>query len=156
MSHLFFNLILNPVNTFDTIDPIPHPPLQKSRPKRLTRDQRRDCQLLRSIGWKYQDIHRHTGHSYHQIQYACSGKATPKKSSGRPPILTQVQIEELVDFVCALRENRRMSYEKIAQTLNLGVKKQAIHTPLEREGFHRRLAMRKPPISEKNRLHRLR
>jgi hypothetical protein len=48
-----------------------------------------------------------------------------------------------------------MSYEKLATTLNIGVKKGAIRAALEKEGFHRRLAMRKPPISEKNRRLRL-
>jgi hypothetical protein len=44
-----------------------------------------------------------------------------------------------------------MSYEQLAKTLVFGVKKDAIRSALVREGFHRRLAMRKPPISEKNR-----
>ena len=48
-----------------------------------------------------------------------------------------------------------MSFQKLAETLNFGVKKQAIRLALMREGFHRRLAMRKPPITEKNRQVRL-
>ena len=43
-----------------------------------------------------------------------------------------------------------MSYQKLAELMDFGVKKNAIRTALEKEGFHRRLAMRKPPISEKN------
>jgi len=48
-----------------------------------------------------------------------------------------------------------MSFAKLAEVLDFGVKKQAIRTALLREGFHRRLAMRKPPITEKNRKIRL-
>jgi hypothetical protein len=48
-----------------------------------------------------------------------------------------------------------MSFAKLAEVLEFGVKKDAIRTALLREGFHRRLAMRKPPISEKNRQVRL-
>lgn len=39
--------------------------------------------------------------------------------------------------------------------MDFGVKKQAIRTTLLREGFYRRLAMRKPPIIEKNQQIRL-
>ena len=48
-----------------------------------------------------------------------------------------------------------MSFAKLAEVLDFGVKKQAIRTALLREGFHRRLAIRKPPITEKNRQIRL-
>ena len=48
-----------------------------------------------------------------------------------------------------------MSFAKLAKVLDFGVKKQAIRIALLREGFHRRLAMRKPPITEKNRKIRL-
>jgi hypothetical protein len=48
-----------------------------------------------------------------------------------------------------------MSFTKLAEVLDFGVKKQAIRTALLRESFHRCLAMRKPPITEKNRRIRL-
>jgi Transposase len=48
-----------------------------------------------------------------------------------------------------------MSFTKLAKVLDFGVKKQAIRTALLHKGFHRRLAIRKPPISEKNRQLRL-
>ena len=53
------------------------------------------------------------------------------------------------------RENRRMSYAQLASVLDFGVKKDAIRNALAKEGFHRRLAIRKPPISETNRKIRL-
>ena len=33
--------------------PIPHPPIKQTRASHLTRDQRRDIQLLYRIGWSY-------------------------------------------------------------------------------------------------------
>jgi Transposase len=48
-----------------------------------------------------------------------------------------------------------MSFAKLAEVLDFGVKKDAICSALLREGFHRRLAMRKLPITEKNRKIRL-
>jgi len=48
-----------------------------------------------------------------------------------------------------------MSFVQLAEVMDFGVKKQVIRTALLREGFHRRPAMRKPLITETNRLHRL-
>ena len=122
----------------------------------LSRDERRDVQLLRSLAWTYEDIQqKFPKKTLRQIQYACSVPATPKKRQGRPSKLSQAQIEELVDFVCASVQNRRMSYIALAEAMDFSVKKGAIRAALEKEGFHRRLARRKPPISETNRKIRL-
>jgi len=157
----FLSLVLQPIATPVTHSLAPQTqtqtgPILVRRQKHpdLSRDQRRDVQLLHNIGWSYSQIHRHTSHSIQQIRTACQ-KATPRKRSGRPPILTQAQIEELVEFICASATNRRMSYQKLAEVIEFRVKKQAIRSALLREGFHRRLAMRKPLITEKNRVLRL-
>ena len=121
----------------------------------LTRDQRHDCQLLHSIGWKYNQIQEKTGFSQHQIQYACTSPATPTKRSGRPPTLSQAQIEDPIGYVCMSARNRRLSFQQLADELDFGVGRMAIRAALVKEGFHRRLAMRKPPISESNRVIRL-
>lgn len=130
---------------------------RRQRAQPLTRDQRRDCSLLHSIGWSYTDIYNRFSYTRRQIALACrsDARATPKKRPGRPPVLTQAQVEELVEFVYASSTNRRMSFEKLAEVLDFGVKKQAIRAALLREGFHRRIAMRKPPISERNQQKRL-
>jgi transposase len=139
----------------DGLGGIPSPERRQNNPH-LSRDQRRDIQLLRSLEWSYKDIHkRFPTFSIRQIEYACLQTPTPKKRQGRPPIMSQAQVEELVEFVCASQYNRRMSYQKLAEVIGFGVKKGAIRTALEKEGFHRRLARRKPPISETNRKIRL-
>ena len=81
-----------------------------------------------------------------QIEYALKHRATPKKSSGRPQLPTHAHVEELVEFVCASRKNGRMSHKQLAFTLEFNVTEDIIRRALDREGFHRRLAMRKPPI----------
>jgi hypothetical protein len=77
------------------------------RPKQsdLTRDQRRDCQLLSRIKQSYSEIQRNTRYTIRQIQKACTTTVTSRKRSGRPPVLTQAQIEKLVEFVCASQKN---------------------------------------------------
>jgi len=42
-----------------TSGPIPHPPIQRRKAPKLTRDQRRDITLLYSIGWSYNQIRTH-------------------------------------------------------------------------------------------------
>ena len=129
--------------------PLPRPPICREKAPDLTRDQRRDIRLLREIGWKYRDIHAFTRATTNQIRTAV-GKATPRKKTGRPPLLSQAQIDELVDFDCASAKNRRMTYTQLTEALDFRVKRDAIRTALTRKGFHRRLAIRKPPISPTN------
>ncbi|KAF4625082.1 hypothetical protein G7Y89_g13087 [Cudoniella acicularis] len=64
---------------------------------------------------------------------------------------SQAQAEKLVEFVYASAQNRRMSFQKLVEVMDFGIKNDAIRIALLREGFHRRLVMRKPPITEKNR-----
>jgi transposase len=147
----FLDLILNAPFSVASNRLIPHPPIRKPKAPDLTRDQKRDCQLLHSIGWSYSQIRQKTGFTIHQVASACQvDRPTPRKRGGRPPLLTQAQVEELVEFVCASTKNRRISFVQLAEVMDFGVKKQAIRTALLREGFHRRLAIRKPPITEKN------
>jgi hypothetical protein len=136
------------------IRPCPHPPIHKQRASDLTRDQRRDVQLLYSIGWSYTQIHKKTSYTIRQIGKACS-KATPQKRSGRLPVLTVAQVEELVFFVCVSATNRRVSFQKLAEVMDWGVKNDTIRSAFLREGFHRRLAITKPLISPKNQQLRL-
>jgi hypothetical protein len=101
----FLNIVLN--SPVESLEPIPHPPIHRTRAIELMHDQKRDCQLLHSIGWSYPKIERHTGFTYNQIGKACrESQSTPRKKSGRPPVLTQAQVEELVEFVCTSSKNR--------------------------------------------------
>ncbi|RKF71141.1 hypothetical protein GcM3_107033, partial [Golovinomyces cichoracearum] len=74
---------------------------------------------------------------------------SPKKSTGRRPALTP----ELEDFVCS-RFNRQMTYGKLANRLfqHWGVGEKSIKSVFKKRGYSRYLALRKPPISERNRL----
>ena len=72
---------------FEATRPIPHPPIRPPKASYLTRDQRRDIQLLHSIGWSYSQIRRHTIAIISQIRTSLI-KAIPRKRPGRPPILT--------------------------------------------------------------------
>ncbi|RKF80127.1 hypothetical protein GcM3_048028 [Golovinomyces cichoracearum] len=103
--------------------PIPHPP-PKDRNVELTRDQRPNIVLLHSFGWSNSQISHHLPFqtTKRQIKYTFKVRATPKKKVGRPPILTQAQLEELDEFVCASLQNRQISFARLAEVLDFGVK----------------------------------
>lgn len=122
----------------------------------LNRDERLQILTLRSIGWSFDQIIEKTGATWRQVQYTCqTGQATPARRSGRPPLLTAAQIEELIAFICSSKEARRMAYRQLPSTLGWDVSEYAIRYALRQNGFARHPALRKPPISEKNRLLRL-
>ena len=55
----------------EPLGPLPYPPIRRPRAPDLTRDQKRDCQLLHSIGWSYSQIHRQLGYTVRQIGGVC-------------------------------------------------------------------------------------
>lgn len=80
---------------------------------------------------------------------------TPQKRSGRPSLLSLEQTQILIQFVCASLENRRMPYHYIPTALNWGCSEHAIRYALQKAGYRRYIACRKPSISEANRQARL-
>jgi hypothetical protein len=76
------------------------PPVQTGAVKEFTRDQSIEARPLKSINWKYTDIvkfFKNKGQkvTYRQIYYACTSQATPRKRSGRPPVITTAQIGQI-------------------------------------------------------------
>jgi hypothetical protein len=70
--------------------------------------------------------------------------------------MTPEQKQEVINFVIASKESRRMSYLQLSISLfDQAFGQTVIRRCLERHGFRRRIARRKPPISEKNRVDRL-
>jgi Transposase len=70
-------------------------------------------------------------------------------------MLSQEEIDHVIHWVCASPRNRRTAWAKIPVVLELNVSFYAIRTALRNAGFARRVARRKPPISETNRQRRL-
>ena len=65
-----FNVLKMERNVIDLSFPSaqPHPPIRRKKAGNLSHDQRRDIQLLHSLGWKYDDIHKSTGCEISQIR----------------------------------------------------------------------------------------
>ena len=79
------------------MDPSPSIP---HHTKHLSRDQRLQIQTLRKVGFKLKEINEALGFSFYQIQNACrASRPTPKKRSGRPPVLDHEQVDEIELFI---------------------------------------------------------
>lgn len=124
--------------------------------KHTTRDQRRDVHILHRNGFSRPQIAVQLGLTEGQVRYAINQPPTPKKKTGRHSKITPEELEYLIEWICATKENRRCRWELIpikAGLPHLGF--YCIRHALRKAGFFRRVARRKPPISEKNQLERL-
>ena len=127
-----------------------------STPKRyqLTRDERLRIQTLYQADWKidaiYAQLRPHIQNlSLRQIEYTCRfTHPTPQKRSGRPPLLTNEQANELITFIRTSKITRRLSHLQLVLHFGWGV--EAVKGCLERAGYERYIARTKPPLSEAN------
>ena len=118
-----------------------------------SRDQRREIQTLRSIGWSFAAIANHCNVTERQVQYACAHPATPRKRQGRPATALEEFDQQIKTMVTRDSASRRLSYKEIAEITNSTVSR--VRQTLRRLGYRRSVATKKPPISEANRLARL-
>jgi transposase len=132
----------------------PHTPPHTSASD-ATRDKRLQVQTLRDIGWSYSRICKQLDLTRHQITYAATHRATPKKRKRRPPALNQEELNRIIEWICASQDNRRTAWIQIPIILELNIGFYALRTALRNAGFARRVARRKPPVSETNRQRRL-
>jgi hypothetical protein len=97
-----------------------------------------------------------TGHSYRQVCYAIQRRLTPQKpKAGRRVILNFPQRKKLTEWVTASAENRQTPWVAIPGILNWDCGEKAIRTAFKKEGYRRRIATKKCPLSEENRKERL-
>lgn len=147
------------------MDQRPHtPPAEPTRgTPHLTRDERRDILLMASLHHTEEEIAAYLSDRYgkqitlRQISYTLqTEKATPRKPTGRPAKLTREQGDVLEAYVTTSHETRRMSYEMLARNLQFpNIGRDAIRRELNRRGYSRRIALRKPPLDERTKVIRL-
>jgi hypothetical protein len=110
---------------------IPRPPNWFS-----TREERIQARILARVGFKYAEGADTLKLIIRQVGYAIRNGATPRRRTGRPPILTINQIDELIEFVIASKPNRRMAFWRLAHELGWeGVSASAIRSALARAGY---------------------
>lgn len=153
-------LLLNPVpESSSQSSSLPPPKTPKKR--ELTRDQRLQIKAFRSLKMIYRDIVVHLRTmgvicTERQIQYAENSRPTPQKQRcGPTPMLNTPTRRRIADFITSSKKTRRMPYIQVNLELQLHASESIIRRAMKKEGIFRRLARKKPPISEKNRLLRL-
>ncbi|UKZ91799.1 uncharacterized protein TrAFT101_006768 [Trichoderma asperellum] len=121
-------------------------PDQQSRRPDTTRDQRRDAQLMRRLGYTHAAISAELNLSLSQVQYALSHTETPITRPGRPSKLTEAQVQELKAFMEASKENELMPFGKIPQALGWDVGEYCIRHTLRKLGYKRPAGGRRKPL----------
>lgn len=131
--------------------------IPKQQSLELTRDQRLRIQtLFFDANFTHEQISLQTGHTYDQVCYAIRHRLTPqKRKTGRKVLLNTPQRKRLIQWVTASQENRETPWAEIPSILGLEYGEYAIRIAFKKEGFARRIARRKPPLSEENRKKRL-
>ena len=132
-------------------------PIPKTPSKQASRDYRLRCQTLYfDAGWTQDQIALQLNLTKNQVRYALSHRITPQKQlSGRKAFLNTPQRKRLVDWVTASKTNRRIPWPDIPTILGLDCGHKAIRTAFKKEGFVRRIARRKPPLTYENQVQRL-
>ena len=109
-------------------------------------------------GYSYQKIAQRLQVTYHQARYAAKAvHLSPKKSSGRPLVLSSEQVDEIEAFVISSPEHRQLTYFKLAYAhfSHFGVSEKVIQRKISTRGYARRIAASKPPLSAENKRKRL-
>ena len=91
--------------------------------------------------------------THRQVRYAMNTtKLTPKKSSGRNPLLSSAQIDEVETYITSSQEGRQMPYFEVANVVfpHFGVSEKVIEREMKKRGYTRRIAASKPPLSPEN------
>ncbi|KAK1914935.1 hypothetical protein P3342_011863 [Pyrenophora teres f. teres] len=124
--------------------------------KQLNRDQRLQVHTLYHAGHTQKWIAQHLSFTIRQIQYTLKVPITPQKKTGRPPLLSPERTQHLIQFIRSFKEARQMTYLALSQHFSdWHVGEYAIRYALRKAGYHRRVALSKPPLSEENKAKRL-
>ncbi|KAI0999002.1 hypothetical protein K3495_g9194 [Podosphaera aphanis] len=131
----------------------PSRPSRRQYPQRLTRDQRVQVSTLANEGYSRREISQILVIRYRQVCYTLeNADLSPKNSTGRTPVLSKSQVDEIESFVCSSPENRQMSYLQLANFVfrHFGVSEKVIRREMKKRGYTRQVAAAKPPLSPEN------
>jgi ketohexokinase/beta-glucosidase len=118
------------------------PPQQRGNSTRLSRDDRIRILALRDAGFTYQQIAHQLQITHRQVQYTCqSQQLTPKKAPGKPPKLSEEDVNDIIAFISSSKHNRRMPFYKVCQELDLPVGPSALARALKKRDYTRHIAL---------------
>jgi hypothetical protein len=155
-----FTTHFSTISTLTTMDQtlysIPTPKTL-TKPKQLNRDDRLRVQTLYfDANWTIDDIVLQTNYTKDQVRYAINHRITPQKQRcGTRPYLNTPQRKRLIEWVSASDTNRRVPWSEIPSILGWECGEKAIRTAFKKEGYVRRSALQKPPLTEEHKKQRL-
>ena len=134
-----------------------HIPTPKTPSKSTTRDDRLRIETLYfTAGFTISQIALQLNLTPRQIAYALSHPLTPQhRHKGRKAYLNTPQRKRLIEWVTTSSANRRVQWADIPAILGWNCTEKAIRTAFKKEGFVRRHARRKPPLTEQHKKDRL-
>ncbi|KAI1003683.1 hypothetical protein K3495_g4524 [Podosphaera aphanis] len=127
------------------------PPPSTNRRPRLTRDQRLQIKSLHNSGKSQKDIANELHFSLRQVGNAVhSSHLTPQKAKGRPPVLSNEQVDLLEAYICACNANREAPFLGLATGpfQCWGVSENVIGSVLKKRGYGRHRACEKPILTD--------
>jgi transposase len=132
-------------------------PTPKTPRKPTSRDERLRCETLYfEARWTQDQIALQLNLTLAQVKYALSHRLTPQRHKcGQKASLNTPQRRQLVEWVTASKDNRRVPWPDIPAILGWNFGHKAIRTAFKKEGFVRRIARKKPPLSYQNQVQRL-
>ena len=132
-------------------------PTPKTPRKQCTRDDRLRIQTLYfDAGFTEDQITLQLCLTRDQIRYALSHRITPQKHKrGRKAFLNTPQRKRLIKWVTASSANRRVQWGDIPAILGWDCGEKAVRAAFKKEGYVRRAARLKPPLSEQHKKDRL-
>jgi transposase len=132
-------------------------PTPKTPRKECTRDDRLRIETLYfDAGFTQDQTALQLNLTRSQIQYALRQRLTPQKHRcGRHVLLNTPQRKRLIEWVTASGANRRVRWADIPPILGWEYSEKAIRAAFKKEGFVRRHARRKPPLTDQHKTDRL-
>jgi hypothetical protein len=124
--------------------------IPKTLKKQTSRDDRLRIETLYfDAGFTLDQIALQLNLTKRQIQYALSHQLTPQNHiHGRKVFLNTPQRKRLIELVTASGTNRRIPWSEIPAILGWNCGEKAIRKAFQKDGFVRRCARRKPPLSD--------
>lgn len=114
--------------------------------------------LRNNAGWTFQRIARDQGLALSTVYGICSGPATPQRvgKCGRKVKIDTPTRRRLVFAATSTAENRRKPYSEVANEMGIEASDKTLRTAFAKEGYHRRIARKKPFLDQIKRDKRLR
>ena len=126
--------------------------IPKTLRKHTTCDDRLRIETLYyEANWSVDNICLQLNLKPNQVYYALNYRLTPQHcNSGRHFFFSILQRKRLIQWVTAFAENRRIPWAEIPPILGWTCGEKAIRAAFKKEGYVRRVACCKPPLTDKH------